>query len=168
MSEEPPRKTNNGWIGPLIFLFFISASRLMPPLATFISQNFGISVNSGQLFGTIIAVGIVIAIASSIIGGIRNAQRRTGGGGLPPRTPQLRSPTATALPKPIPSVTKLPPRDEKLPKWIKSSGANPLPPFRPPVPRFEPIIPPRVLRFSIVGFLIYCGIVLVVSFGGFL
>ncbi|NJM08348.1 hypothetical protein HC891_22460 [Candidatus Gracilibacteria bacterium] len=166
MSEQPPRK-NNAWIGPLIFLFFISASRLMPFLANVISQNFGIAVSSGQVFAAIVAGGIVIAIFSSIIGGIRNAQRRSGGG-LPPRSTMPRSPTATALPKPIPSVTRLPTREEKLPKWIKPSGASPLTPYRPQTPRFDPIIAPRVLRFSIVGFLLYCGLIFIASFSGFL
>jgi hypothetical protein len=166
MSEQPPRQNNYGWVGPLIFLFFISASRLMPVLANFITQNFGVAVSSGQVFAAIIAGGIVIAIFSTVISGVRNAQRRADGG-LPPRPTMLRSPTAGSLPKPIPSVTQLPSRQEKLPKWIKKSGASPLPSFRPPAPRFEPIIAPRVLRFSIAGFVIYCGIVFIALFNGF-
>lgn len=151
--QQNRRGGGNGWIGWVIFIVLVFGSRFLPPVANWLSQQTGLPISTGALIATIVGLGVVVTIVSSVLGEI-NRNREQDGPRLPTGMPQARPPQATP-----PSQAPTAPR---MPSSPRSGGARqPRPPSGeqrlPSPPRFEPIIDPRVLTFGIIGLVVFGG-----------
>ncbi len=141
----------NSWIGWVIFVLLVFGSRLLPPVAAWLSQATGLPITTPML----IAVAVGLSVVGSVVGSVARSV------GKARASSETRLPTMTTLPPP--SSTSAP-RMSQLPR--PSSGANPPPRLPsgqqqlPGPPRFEPIIHPRVLTFGIIGLLVIGGLFL--------
>jgi len=140
----------NSWIGWVIFVLLVFGSRLLPPVAAWLSQATGLPITTPMLIAVVVGLSVVGSVVGSVA---RNV-------GKDRASSEPRLPTMTTLPPP--SSTSAP-RMSELPR--PSTGANPLPRMPsgqelPGPPRFEPIIHPRIITFGIIGLLVGGGIFL--------
>jgi hypothetical protein len=141
----------NGWIGWVIFFLLIFGSRLLPPIAGWLTQLTGFTITPPMLIVGLIALSVVGSLAGSVGRQISRA-RASGETRLPtPLAPPASQAPPAARPAPPRTPGSLPPTlsVDKLPPPRLPSGEQKLP----SPPRFEPIIDPRVLTFGILGLL---------------
>lgn len=159
------RKRGNNWIGWLIFIVLVFGSRLMPPLAAWLSQVTGLAITPPMLIAAVVGLGVLASVLGAVGRGLGQARSSS----------ETRLPTTTALP---PTLSGAPQRPSAPPRPITPSSPPPaaprmpstnLPPARlpsgeqrlPGPPRFEPIIDPRILGFGILGLFVFGGFFLV-------
>lgn len=158
---QQSRRGGNGWIGWLIFIVLVFGSRFLPPVAGWLSQVTGLPISTPLLIGSIVGLGVILTIASSVLQEFnrgRSSNETRLPTGLPPASPPptVQPPrSGSAFP---PQSSTAQPRVGGQPKLKLPTGDQRLP----GPPRFEPIIDPRVLTFGIFGLLLFGGFFLAV------
>ena len=146
----------NSWIGWVIFVFLVFGSRLLPPVAVWLSQATGLAITAPMLVAVVIGLSVLGSVVGSAVRSVGKAHASS----------ELRPPTPTMLPPPSGMPPPRPVRPARMSQLPPPTGANPLPGMpsgQPPLlgpPRFEPIIHPRVLAFGIIGLVVFGGLFL--------
>jgi hypothetical protein len=149
------RRSGNGWIGWLIFIFLVFGSRFLPPVANWLTQVTGLPISTPILVAVLVGLVVVVSIVNSVVqAGSRNSSPNETSlpTGLPPSTPQKPMPPSRTPTLPSPSSSG------RVPRIRPPSGESRMP----GPPRFEPIIDPRILAFGIIGLVIFGGIFIAV------
>ncbi len=137
------RRRGSGWVGWLVFMLFVLAPSILPPLARWLSQQIGRPIGTAELLIAIIVLIVVISIGSSLFGALRRFGEARDSLSVPKPDDLSRIPTLTPedvfrVPPPPPEPPRVPLSKTQLP------GA----------PRFEPIIDPRILLIGILGLIL--------------
>lgn len=145
------RRGGNSWIGWLIFILLVFGSRLLPPVAGWLSQVTGLPISTPVLIAAVVGLGVVASVVSSMI-----QQGNRSRGPAQPRLPMGQDPMPP--PRPLP-----PPPLSGQPNTLGTGGAPRVPQPTgeqrlPGPPRFEPIIDPRVLTVGLIGLVIVGGL----------
>ena len=159
--QQQRRRGGSNVIGWVIFILIIFGSRLLPPLANWLSQATGIQISTGMLLGGLVILFMVVSVASSLVRSAarvgRSSETSLPTGPLPP--PTINNPPTVNRP---PTTTRMPPTSgmpssSNLPRLPQANMPNAQ---KPPsnAPRFDPVIDPRILTIGVVG-LIFFGVV---------
>jgi hypothetical protein len=146
------QRGRGGWIGWLIFVLVVFGSRLLPPLAQWLSQVTGLPISPPLLIAAIAILAVIASAGSSAMRqlgkarGANDTRLPTTTTASPPQPTTLSRPSAPPRPVKLPTSTNLQP--PRLP-----SGEQRLP----SPPRYDPIIDPRVLAFGIIGLVLLGG-----------
>jgi hypothetical protein len=136
---DQKRRGGNGWVSLAIFLVFIFGSRIIPPLAAWLTQATGIAINPMVLIVGVIVLAVAVSLLRSVSSGIGRINSGS----------ETRLPTQAAAP----------------PRSSTGQGGPPPAPFggqQPSAPRFEPVIDPRILLVGIGGLVVFGGIFLAI------
>lgn len=162
---QPKRRSGSGWFGWLIFILIIFGSRLLPPVANWLSQVTGLPINTGVLIAFLVMLSIVAPLIGNLLRGIGqagsgNETRLPTGSSPSPGPPVARPPAGLPPSSPSPSLPspRLPPTSTQLPQANRPSGQQQIP----GAPRFEPIIDSRIVVIGVVGLILIGGIFFVV------
>ncbi|MFV9507889.1 MAG: hypothetical protein AB4911_25350 [Oscillochloridaceae bacterium umkhey_bin13] len=71
----------NGWISLVIFFLLVFGSRVLPPVANWLSQVTGLAITAGHLIIGLVVLSVVISIATPFLRGLGNLGGGGGGGG---------------------------------------------------------------------------------------
>ncbi len=147
------RRRGSGWIGWLVFLLFILAPSILPPVAQWLSQQTGLAIGTTDLFIAIIVMLVIFSIGSSVFGALRRSGEGAGSLPLPGSDEPFRLPSGPG----DGDMMRTPPPPPEPPRLPRSSMEHP------GAPRVEPLISGRILLIGIVG-LFFLGLFLAALF----